>query len=302
MNTAGSDPLLGDPLAGAGLAEVPLERYVHRVALQTRDEDEDRANHLNNVALHALHGEARERLLREIMGCAVPRAGHTRTEYFSPSRYPSVLQVGLEVLSADAHRCVIRTAVFEADVCRSIQEAYLDFASVTARQALAALAERGECRPVAAPAPARLNPSNYPTGYSIALRFADLDRHGRLSARAIASLAETARWRLSRSLYAELGDRTPTWRGVVRATLIREIETHLPADGVIDARIGIVRIGQRSMRYAVGLFDSSARCMAISESATVMTESSGRSVPLDPEFRALVEHQCQLGRRLVDPE
>lgn len=129
------------------------------------------------------------------------------------------------------------------------------------------------------PEPYRLDLATYPRCKPVPIRFADVDMFRHLNNVATGQFYEEARF----ELLAEARERVPKEdRG---ALVVASVNTSFLGQarypGVIDVGTGILRIGERSLVIAQGLFVG-GRCIGIADSVIVSTGPEGAAPIADP--------------------
>ena len=132
------------------------------------------------------------------------------------------------------------------------------------------------------PDPWRLTPAPYPVAITLATRFQDLDLNGHLNNVAFASLFESARVMLNRSV-GGWADRPANERIMVAEVTITYLaEGHFPGDVTIASGIG--RIGTSSWTILQAMFQDGA-CIATCDTVVVV-RIDNRAAPMRDSLRA----------------
>ena len=136
---------------------------------------------------------------------------------------------------------------------------------------------------VGRPHPGRKRVSIYPITKEISSRYADLDPNGHLNNVALESMHEDVRATLNAQVFPGVYSGSgPRLRIVNSQTIVHFLaEAHWPC--VIEAGIGVTRVGRSSFVLSSALFDGD-RCISLCDS--VMVAVLDGPVPLSEEARA----------------
>lgn len=103
--------------------------YSFKTELPTRYADMDTERHINNVAVLALHAEARSRLHLALLGrdewlarthAIRPAALHT--DFIEIAHYPGAIAAGVSLVSLDAAQYMLAIGLFQEGACVGLQE------------------------------------------------------------------------------------------------------------------------------------------------------------------------------------
>ena len=270
--------------------------------------DVDTRRHVNNIAVHGLHHEARQRWLQALGGAAVWPDGtlcikplHSRTEFWRECHYPARIDHGVRLLGLGAGGATLATGLFQDGACAGIQQTLLTAwdAGHTAPQPLPAdllarLAPR--LQPAGAPAAAVLPPGADQRGhYRIENRFesryADFDADGCTSEAAVMRGIEQARSTLLQAAYtAAGGDPARDWTNL----LVARIDLHWAHHGAPPAQwslaAAVTHLGRSSAVLRVAMFQGPA-LHAMADCVMVCTDPAGPPgpTPLSPALRAALQ-------------
>jgi acyl-CoA thioester hydrolase len=133
----------------------------------------------------------------------------------------------------------------------------------------------------------RVEPGRYPLKVRILARYADVDPLWHINNVAIAQYYEEAR--VSASMRMMDGQRIPTGDGerilIAHQSIDYLREASYP--GTLEIGIGVLRIGNSSYTYGMGMFQDGA-CVSVSDAVLVYADANG-PVRLPDEYRRRLE-------------
>lgn len=279
--------------------------------LQPRYTDVDTRRHVNNVAVYALHLEARVRRLmqaldsREALPTPLPRPRSVVTEFVLETHYPEDLRAGARLLpTAAPGSAALATGLFQQGRCVGLQECHLAAWSDDGSQPLplppavaAALHGSGP-----APAPAFGLPelgarlTDYPSRIALPSRYSDYDTEGGCSEPAVMRAVEQGRHGVLSGAFVAAGQPAELWTTLVVARIALAFAHHRAPPPCWRIGGGVVQLGRSSALLRVGLFeaaadnDAQAACQVVADSVMVYCEpGSTRSAEIPPPLRAALQ-------------
>ncbi|WP_447763173.1 acyl-CoA thioesterase [Sphingopyxis panaciterrae] len=134
------------------------------------------------------------------------------------------------------------------------------------------------------PEPLRLDPATYPRHKPVPIRFSDVDMFRHLNNVATGQFYEEARFELLAEARELVGKEDRSALVIANVNTSYLGQARYP--GTIDVATGILRIGDRSLVIAQGLFVS-GKCIGIADSIIVSTGPEG-AVPIADPIRAFL--------------
>lgn len=277
--------------------------YPFHTELWPRLTDVDTLQHLNNVALVGLHGEACQRWQRAVLGEAVWRQAEPalRTirlavDYLAESHYPAPLQAGLRLLQAGPQGFVLAAALFQHGRCVGLYETELAAQQGADRAPLPEamqqrLAQELATQPpvptdVAAttltdvPGEAEAAPADFAYLFRLQARYGDRDLHDTTSDTALARYVEQARAGMMHRLMGSLP------RDQRTGALVAQVRLHFlrrgPAPLRYEVGSAVEHIGTRSLALRTALFDEGV-CQAVAHTVLVTIDPRARRPAPVPE-------------------
>lgn len=284
----------------------------------TRFADVDTRRHVNNIAVHGLHQEARQRWLMAAGGAAVWPEGTLRlkpvacrTEFWRECHYPAPVSAGLRLLGAAPEGFTLAAGLFQAGDCVGIQQTAVaawdaDLATrVDLPPALRDdLAARLDQHPapdsaVAAFAAARLpagsdRPQHYPVAAQLGSRYGDFDADGCSSEAAVMRGIEQARAALLQQAFAAAGgDPDADWVSLLVARIDLHWAHHRAPPRHWALAGAVTHTGSSSVVLRVAMFDgpslqAMADCVMVYTDPTRSTSPAG-AVALPAPLRAALQ-------------
>ncbi len=284
----------------------------------TRFADVDTRRHVNNIAVHGLHQEARQRWLMAAGGAAVWPEGTLRlkpvacrTEFWRECHYPAPVSAGLRLLGAAPEGFTLAAGLFQAGDCVGIQQtavAAWDADLVTRVDLPPALrddlAARLDQHPapdsaVAAFAAARLpagsdRPQHYPVAAQLGSRYGDFDADGCSSEAAVMRGIEQARAALLQQAFAAAGgDPDADWVSLLVARIDLHWAHHRAPPRHWALAGAVTHTGSSSVVLRVAMFDgpslqAMADCVMVYTDPTRSTGPAG-AVALPAPLRAALQ-------------
>ncbi len=284
----------------------------------TRFADVDTRRHVNNIAVHGLHQEARQRWLMAAGGAAVWPEGTLRlkpvacrTEFWRECHYPAPVSAGLRLLGAAPEGFTLAAGLFQAGDCVGIQQTAVaawdaDLATrVDLPPALRDdLAARLDQHPapdsaVAAFAAARLpagsdRPQHYPVAAQLGSRYGDFDADGCSSEAAVMRGIEQARAALLQQAFAAAGgDPDADWVSLLVARIDLHWAHHRAPPRHWALAGAVTHTGSSSVVLRVAMFDgpslqAMADCVMVYTDPTRSTGPAG-AVALPAPLRAALQ-------------
>ena len=294
----------------------------------TRFADVDTRRHVNNIAVHGLHQEARQRWLMAAGGAPVWPDGALRlkpvacrTEFWRECHYPAPVSAGLRLLGAAPEGLTLAAGLFQAGDCVGIQQTAVaawdaDLASrvdlpLALRDDLAARLARHPAPDLAAPdlaapafaAPAHAipvrpagsdQPQQDPVTAQLGSRYGDFDADGCSSEAAVMRGIEQARAALLQQAFAAAGgDPDADWVSllVVRIDLHWAHHRAPPRHWALAG--AVTHTGRSSVVLRVAMFDgpslqAMADCVMVYTDPTRSTGPAG-AVALPAPLRAALQ-------------
>lgn len=277
--------------------------YPLRGELLPRYTDVDVWQHLNNTALIAMHGEALQHALRDLLGAHAWRRGEpaiacaaSATDFLAEGQYPQPLDWGARVLRIDAGGLHLASALFQHGACVGLHGCSLagwaggaiaglgTETLATLRAAAVPGVEAAD--PLAAPAVAAApepDPEHFPWRTTLATRFGDADARRLASDHCLARFAEQVRVEFLGGVFDA---RTRELGGMLVAHVgLRWLHRAAPGPRW-EAGCGVAHVGERSIAVRAAMYDA-GRCVAVAESVMVTIDpASRRSAPLSEGARA----------------
>lgn len=285
-----------------------LECYGFVQDLPSRFADIDIERHVNNVAVHSLHGEAcmrfQSRLFEGIahLGPALMlHPARVDTDFLLVTHYQRV-QCGVRLVHVGERDCTLASGLFQDGACVGIQEQRVVVwqgarpGVLTDAMRARLTAHMGGQASLAHTPPASPDGMDdigaYPFVGPLSARFGDLDADGRIGTRALMRYAEQARTSM---VFAALDDSGINARAQVIGLLVArtgiDILARRAADGAIALAAGVTRLGNSSIAVSVGVFDRSG-CLATSESILVCVQrDNGRPATMPPALRRVLDER-----------
>ncbi|MBI5256906.1 MAG: hypothetical protein HY855_10435 [Burkholderiales bacterium] len=284
--------------------------YPFHTELWPRLTDVDTLQHLNNVALVGLHGEACQRWQRTVLGeqvwlgaDPVLRNRRLATDYLAESHYPAPLDAGVRLLEAGPQGFVLAVALFQHGRCVGLHEAEVaamrggEFCELplvmqhTLKETLAAqppvptdvAASTLDSLGIDSVAPL----SAYPYSFKLQARYGDRDLHDATSDIAASRYAEQARAGMLHRIMGTL----PREQRV--GVLVGQVRMHFLHRGSptlkFEVATAVERIGARSLALRTALFDDKG-CQAIAHTVLVAVDPRARRpTPLPEALRGVMQ-------------
>tara|TARA_A100001391_G_scaffold151462_3_gene109100 strand:+ start:14514 stop:15383 length:870 start_codon:yes stop_codon:yes gene_type:complete len=269
------------------------QTYPFQLPLMTLYSHLDTERHVNNVAVHSFHLEARTRFLMERLERPVwysddllLRPRRTLTQFLGETHYPHPVTAGVVALHADQHGAHLRTALFQHDQCVGVQDCLLGAwggdgwvpLPEPVRAALAGDQPAAEWPPEL-PLDARAF-AGYPQRVPLVSRYADLDPDRVLSELAVARYAEQGR-------AGSLSELRKPGLGLLVARIDLRIDRWDRGMGEVALATGLSRIGNTSFVLRGGITVDGA-ATATAESVLVLIDrDSHRPTPVTPYVEAM---------------
>ncbi|MDX1512660.1 MAG: thioesterase family protein [Gammaproteobacteria bacterium] len=137
------------------------------------------------------------------------------------------------------------------------------------------------------------NRATYRTWTTDTLRYNDLDPNGHVNNVATCMFLEDGRVSFRRQHYTGLVEDILTGFVLARYTIEYLRPLHFP--GSVDIGTTIVRVGRSSYTFGQGVFQDET-CVATAEAVQVrISPDTGRSMPLDDDFNALLQSHLPAG-------
>lgn len=277
--------------------------YPFHTELWPRFSDVDTLQHLNNVALVGLHGEACQRWQQSVLGETVwrhadpvLRTARLAVDYLAESHYPAPLQAGVRLLEAGPRGFVLAAALFQHGRCVGLYEtdvaALHDGERATLPEAMqqrlvqALAAQPPVPTDVAAttltdaPGEAAAAPADFPYLFRLQARYGDRDLHDSTSDTALARYVEQARAGMMHRLMGELP------REHRAGALVAQVRLHFlrRAGAALRYDVGsaVEHIGTRSLQLRTALFDEGV-CQAVAHTVLVTIDPRTRRPAPVPE-------------------
>lgn len=266
--------------------------YDRLYPLATRYTDVDPWRHLNNVAVYALHQEARIQWLVQALGenawCndgVLLRPALVSTDFVGEGRYPGLVEVGARCVGQDEHGWDLATAVFQSGACFGVQQtrmtAWCDGRPVELSEVLRDAAARHHSseglpamEPLApSPADVPVVPLDaYPAIMDITGRFGDADADACIGEAIVARYMEQARASATGTALRKVSDEVRSGKlGTVVAHGNIRFLSHRRTVALLKAGVGVVRVGNSSYVIRAGLFCGD-ECIAVGDTVLVMTD------------------------------
>ena len=266
-----------------------LQNYLWHKRLHPRVDDIDTERHVNNVAVKALHAEARMRFQLErfpdLPAWYSPqkqlRPLQLVTNFLAVTHYPNDVKSGLRLLHTDARKSVWATALFQNGQCVSTHEAQLCVWE-NDRPAAFSNAERKALHPHAsADFPAlppqqiggSLHREDYPIGQTVTVRYGDWDAHWSLNdlvqLRCIEQIRASTTFRMMRE--AGMVHQQPGGLAVLMASKRVRFLRLSHAQQQVEVRLAVARLGTSSLDLAIALFDDLG-CFALADGVSVFVD------------------------------
>lgn len=279
--------------------------------LATRYTDVDPWRHLNNVAVYALHQEARIQWLAQALGenawysdGVLLRPAMVSTDFVGEGRYPGVVEVGARCVGHDDEGWDLATAVFQSGACFGVQQtrmsAWCDGRPVALSQALRDAAARlHSAEELPAMEPSAPSPADvpvvpldaYPAIMDITGRFGDADADACIGEAIVARYMEQARASATGTAMRAASEEVRSGKlGTVVAHGNIRFLSHRRTAALLKAGVGVVRVGNSSYVIRAGLFRGE-ECIAVGDTVLVMTDrrtSRPATLPMDAR-EALME-------------
>jgi acyl-CoA thioesterase FadM len=278
--------------------------YRFQYELQPRYVDMDTERHVNNVAVLALHAEARMRMQLSLFGTAawlsktaMLRTAGMETDFLRITHYPFPVQGGVSLIAIDEHEYTLASALFQDGACVGVQECRIGAWQGGKR---VALPEEVRSRLLAhgtAPEADTVTDGNAPEdmstcpcSFELTQRFGDLDADGYLSEIAVARFMEQGRSHLLRGVLRDAGiDLRNGPLGMLVASVKIRFADHRAPHGNIRLAGGVSRIGRSSVDLRVAVFDRDG-CVAVADNVMVfIARETGRPVPISAALLARLE-------------
>jgi acyl-CoA thioesterase FadM len=276
----------------------------------TRFADVDTRRHVNNIAVHGLHQEARQRWLMAAGGAAVwPQGGlrlkpvHCRTEFWRECHYPAPVSAGLRWLGLAPQAVTLAAALFQGDDCVGMQQTEIGaWDTDLARRVdlppplLARLAStggpcgdpggdsggdnggnpRGAIQPLQRPAGSDQR-VHYPVAAELSSRYGDFDADGGSSEAAVMRGIEQARAALLQQAFAAAGgDPASDWVKLLVARIDLHWAHHRAPPRAWALASAVSHTGRSSVRLRVAMFDG-AVLQAMADCVMVYTDPTGQA-------------------------
>jgi acyl-CoA thioesterase FadM len=286
----------------------------------TRFADVDTRRHVNNIAVHGLHAEARQHWLMAVGGAAVWPLGTlrlkplaSRTEFWRECHYPALVSAGVRLLGASAHGLTLAGGLFQDGACVGMQQTQLaawgdDLASRVALPADMLAALRAE---PAAAAPASSLPDSaaatthgpmprpagsddrlhYPVAATLTSRYGDFDADGCSSEAAVMRGVEQARAALLQAAFAAAGaDPETGWTQLLVARIDLHWAHHRAPPRQWALASAVTHTGRSSAVLRVAMFDGDT-LHAVADCVMVYTDPTGSpgALPLPAPLRAALQ-------------
>ena len=291
----------------------------------TRFADVDTRRHVNNIAVHGLHAETRQRWLMAAGGAAVWPLGTLRlkplacrTEFWRECHYPAPVSAGVRLLDASDYGLTLASGLFQDGACVGMQQTQVaawgaDLASRVAlplplvaalhiepaADALGGAMSSGAAAPMHAPMPRPAGSDDrrhYPVAAELTSRYGDFDADGCSSEAAVMRGIEQARAALLQSAFAAAGADPQTGWTQLLAARIDLHWAHHRAPPRAWALVGAVtHTGRSSAGLRVAMFDgdalhATADCVMVYTDPTRATGPAGAQAlpaPLRAALQAL---------------
>jgi acyl-CoA thioester hydrolase len=274
--------------------------YSHRYLMVTRYVDLDDQNHVNNVAVLALFGEARLLWLRELapgvsehdflMMCGALRARRAITEYLVSGQYPAPVEAGLRVERVGADGLRLSMALFQSGACIALQDCELGYAEHASWSGLpAVLSERIS----AAAEPGYVFESRvsewqrlerYPLKAPIQGRYSDMDSLGYIGETAACRMLEASRFDFL--VMAAVALKQPM--RVVIGRLVYEPQRMVRVyGGDLVGTASVTQLGRSSIGWQSGLFRGDD-CVALLDVTQIYIGDDQRPRPLPEVVREML--------------
>lgn len=269
--------------------------FRHTVALQYSHLDTIR--HLNNVAAHGLHLEARTRYQMELLGDdslfsddVLLRPRRTVTHFLRETHFPHDVTVAARLLAVARDDYRIATAVFQHGECVGVQDSWMGAwhdGAFTAlpepvRDALERRLDAIEAvttTPSPEPPHARIPVADYPKTAPLTGRYGDLDPDSVIGELALARYVEQAR----------AGALRPIRRASSFGMLVASVDISYPRwhHGFADAALGcgIDRIGNSSFSLASAIAVDREPLANARTTMVVIDREKRRPTPIDHSLR-----------------
>jgi acyl-CoA thioesterase FadM len=236
--------------------------------------DVDTRRHINNIAVYALHQEARQRWLMQAGGDAVwPQAlwrlkpQHTCTEFWREAHYPAPLAAQVRLCDAGPAGLSLATGLFQAGACAGVQQTTMaawapGFGSTQPLPAewLATLqAQPVEQHPPHGQPQGLGELAHYPVQCTYHSRYADHDADGCTSEPATLRGIEQARAAVLQAAYAAAGgDAQRDWVNLVVARIDLHWLHHAPPPAAWAPAGAVAALGRSSCLLRVAMFAGGA--------------------------------------------
>ena len=266
--------------------------YDRLYPLATRYTDVDPWRHLNNVAVYALHQEARIQWLAQALGenawysdGVLLRPATVSTDFVGEGRYPGLVEVGARCVGHDEHGWDLATAVFQSGACFGVQQtrmaAWCDGRPVALPQALQDAAagylslENMPAMDPSVPSPADVPVvplEAYPSVMDITGRFGDADADACIGEAIVARYMEQARASATGTALRAASEEVRSGKlGTVVAHGNIRFLSHRRTAALLKAGVGVVRVGNSSYVIRAGLFCAD-ECIAVGDTVLVLTD------------------------------
>jgi acyl-CoA thioester hydrolase len=123
-------------------------------------------------------------------------------------------------------------------------------------------------------APFRLDPASYPRKVRILARYADVDPLWHINNVAIAQYYEEARVSAGTAMLGDVRIPTPAGERILIAHQSIDYLREASYPGTLEVGIGVLRIGNASYTFAMGMFQDGA-CVSVSDAVMVFAGANG---------------------------
>tara|TARA_Y100001968_G_scaffold104202_1_gene94176 strand:+ start:2142 stop:3071 length:930 start_codon:yes stop_codon:yes gene_type:complete len=276
------------------------ERYDLRHTLALQYAHLDTIRHVNNVAVHGLHVEARIRYQLAVLGQAhlfsdtvLLRPRRTLTQFLRETHYPHDVTCATRLVevAADSYRLV--TGLFQLGECVGVQDCLMGAWHVDRWVALpqnvhAALAERRAAHDVPvndwpAVPPAHVPISGYPAVAEISGRYADLDPDAVIGELAVSRYMEQSRAGTLRPI------RNDPALGMLVAGVDLSYHRWHRGRANVQVTCGIDRIGNSSFALAGAAAVGDKRLATARSTMVLIDQERHRPTPITADLRASMQ-------------
>jgi len=276
------------------------ERYDFRHTLVPQYSHMDTIRHVNNVAVHGMHLEARVRHQLAVLGQeslfsddVLLRPQRTVTHFLRETHFPHDVLCTARLIAVERERYHVATALFQQDECVGVQQAWTGawehdgwtaLPPATYDALVAALSDT--------PAPiddwpekplTQVDMSDYPVAAEISGRYADLDPDVVIGELAISRFAEQSR----------AGTLKPIRNDPALGLLVASVDLsyHRWRRGAAAAQVtcGVERIGNSSFALAGAVAVDSVRLASARSTMVLIDHAQRRPTPIDAPLRRAME-------------